>query len=67
MAEYRPALEADVPKTLDQLKDRIEWFIGNVDVENLKYQELAKLEKHSSSLNDVLAAIFERLDLNANF
>lgn len=67
MAEYRPTLEADVPKTLDQLKDRIEWFIGNVDAENLKYRELVKLEKHASSLNDVLSSVFERLDIDTNF
>lgn len=60
-------LEADVSQHLEQLKDRVDWLVDTVELQELQYKELVKLETRIPKLNRELDSIFERLGIARNF
>lgn len=60
-------LEADVSQHLEQLKDRVDWLVSTVELQELKYKELVKLETRIPKLSRELDAIFERLGFARDF
>ena len=58
-------LHVNLPRQLDDLKENIDW-LSTIDLNRLTHRELVKVERRVFDLNDILVAIFERLDLDAN-